>query len=211
VARWRYGGGARQGCPLSPTLYVMYIEGVLREFERRVTRRVSLPGGEAVRYPVFADDVTVFCRDRREVERVLEFFKEVETMTGAGFNAEKTKVLVVEGAPMIQGVETEVRICGVWFEGDGKKNMTEISRKVQKRLNDMVKFEMSVVGKVLAINTMVVSIVRYVSVIFLPGQGMLKQLEKMAFSFLWGEGKTEMVRREGVRRRKVDGGLGMGT
>ena len=54
----------RQGCPLSPLLYILALEPILRKLRDEATtpvlRGIALPRGSRARVSAFADDVTVF-------------------------------------------------------------------------------------------------------------------------------------------------------
>ncbi len=71
----------RQGCPLSPLLYVLALEPLLRRLRDEGTS------------PGFADDVTVFVSRRQDIEAVKEAVVEYERIAGAKVNFDKSKVL----------------------------------------------------------------------------------------------------------------------
>ena len=64
----------RQGCPLSPLLYVLALEPLLRRLRDRTTtpalRGVPFAGPLSVRVSAFADDITVFVSRRLDIKAV---------------------------------------------------------------------------------------------------------------------------------------------
>ena len=62
----------RQGCLLSPMLYVLALEPFLRKLKvNKVQRGLTLPGAtNTAKYSVLADDVTVFAASSAKVEEV---------------------------------------------------------------------------------------------------------------------------------------------
>ncbi|XP_077553574.1 uncharacterized protein LOC144168471 [Haemaphysalis longicornis] len=90
----------RQGCPLSPALYVLAIEPLLQWLARDPEiGRFPLPGDVASDVPLFAcsDDLTVAVPDEASLERVLAVMEVYCRASGARLNHSKTKVLCLGG------------------------------------------------------------------------------------------------------------------
>ncbi|PIK56880.1 hypothetical protein BSL78_06206 [Apostichopus japonicus] len=85
--------GVRQGCPLSPLLYVLFSESLSRLLERD-SKLVPfvVPGGAKVKCAQYADDVTCLFRVWL-LSRTLAGLSIFERATGAKLNPEKTKGL----------------------------------------------------------------------------------------------------------------------
>ncbi len=64
----------RQGCPLSPLLYVLALEPLLRRLRDERTspsvRSVPFAGPLTARVSAFADDITVFVSHRLDIKAV---------------------------------------------------------------------------------------------------------------------------------------------
>ena len=71
----------RQGCPLSPLLYVLALEPLLRKLE--VSRGIPRELGCGRAVSAYADDVTVIVSDISEIEVIGTTLKEYEAVTGA--------------------------------------------------------------------------------------------------------------------------------
>lgn len=80
----------RQGCPLSPLLYVLALEPFLRKLRTGETglalRGIELPGGARARVSMFADDVTVCMSSHRDIFAVIKALKRYKKVTGAVVN-----------------------------------------------------------------------------------------------------------------------------
>ena len=80
--------GLRQGCPLSPLLFLLVVEGLSRSFWE-AKRRGSLKGIEVsqqlfITHLLFVDDVLIFCsgstRDATTIAEILERFSKATRM-----------------------------------------------------------------------------------------------------------------------------------
>ena len=87
----------RQGCLLSPLLYVLALEPLLRRLRDEGTgptlRGIPFVGRLAARVSAFADDITVFVSRRLDIEAVKEAVVEYERILGAKVNFDKSEGL----------------------------------------------------------------------------------------------------------------------
>ena len=87
----------RQGCPLSPLLYVLALEPLLRRLRDEGTspslRGIPFVSSLAARVSAFADDITVFVSRRLDIKAVKEAVVEYERIAGAKVNFDKSEGL----------------------------------------------------------------------------------------------------------------------
>ena len=116
----------RQGCPLSPMLYILALEPFLRKLKANPSLRgLTLPGAsEAARYTAYADDVSALVTSSGEVEEVSKEIGRYEAVTGAKINREKSVGLRLGSlkgcalpGPFIWE-DGPCKILGVWFGPD---------------------------------------------------------------------------------------------
>ncbi len=116
----------RQGCPLSPLLYVLALEPLLRRLRDRTAnpalRGVPFAGPLTARVSAFADDITVFVSRRLDIKAVKKAVSEYERIAGAKVNFDKSEGLRLgawRGSNTLPGPfrwsDGPVRILGVWF------------------------------------------------------------------------------------------------
>ncbi len=84
--------GVRQGCPLSPTLFNLFIAGLVRELEGS-GRGVTL-GEVIIPALFFADDMVLLAQSESELETLLQLVGNFATDNGLAFNGPKSSILV---------------------------------------------------------------------------------------------------------------------
>ena len=87
----------RQWCPLSPLLYVLALEPLLRRLRDEGTntalRDVPFAGPLTARVSAFADDITVFVSRRVDIKAVKKAVGKYERIAGAKVNFDKSEGL----------------------------------------------------------------------------------------------------------------------
>ena len=132
----------RQGCPLSPLVYVLALEPLLRWFRDEGTnpslRGVPSAGPLTARVFAFADDITVFVSRRLDIRAVKKAVSEYERIVGAKVNFDKSEGLrlgACEVAIPFQGPSAGVTDLST-SSGCGPaptSNWSEIGRKYKLR------------------------------------------------------------------------------
>ena len=86
-----------QGCPLSPLLYVLALEPLLRRLRDERARpalcEISLAGNVHAKISTYADDITVFVSSRLDILAVKKAVERYEKVEGAKDNFDKSEGL----------------------------------------------------------------------------------------------------------------------
>ncbi|PIK48872.1 pol-like protein [Apostichopus japonicus] len=208
--------GVRQGCPLSPLLYVLFSESLSRLLERD-SRLVPfvVPGGAKVKCAQYADDVTCVVSSLGSFRALSQDLSIFERATGAKLNPEKTKGLRL-GSWRYRDLpfgaswsDQNIKINGIWFGYDAPCDVTwsERAEVFESRLETFGTRWLSILGKV-TVNRFVSPILWYPGAVYPIPRRVLVRLERAIFSFIWSGG-TELVKRAVMYQKLEKGGLGV--
>jgi hypothetical protein len=129
------GKGVRQECILSPTLFNLYAEEIMREAGLEEMEEGVRIGGRNINNLRYADDTTLAANKKADLQKLLERVIEASKKAGLQLNIKKTKVM--SNAAMdtftVYNEEIEVvenfNLLGATIEGKGDCS-TEIKRRL---------------------------------------------------------------------------------
>ena len=130
-SRWfRVEKGLRQGCPLSPLLYSIYVMGMVEKLEEE---GLGVKEGEYwCGALLYADDIVLLAESSDELQRMLNLMGQYSEQWKFTFNASKSKTMVVGATSdsrswRINGEELEevkaFKYLGVWFDRGMRGNV----------------------------------------------------------------------------------------
>ncbi|KAJ8358476.1 hypothetical protein AAFF_G00436960 [Aldrovandia affinis] len=190
-------GGVRQGCPLSPLLYVLFMEP-FAELVRRDpgVDGVRLPGasGEVLKIQQYADDTTMFVSSARSLGRIRALTDLFGAGTGSKVNLAKSSVLYCGcwrddrsggGFSVCTG---GLKILGVRFfaRDSAALNWEARLNLVRTRLGVWTRRQLSLTGRVVVVRSVLLPLLIHLAYVFpVPARTKLA-LTRLVFRFLWG-------------------------
>ena len=200
--------GVRQGCPLSPLLYVLVSEVLAANI--RCNPRISnlcLPGFPP-QSPIsqYADDTSLILTSDDAIKASFEVYSLFEKASGSKLNQSKSKGLWLgswsgrsDPPVALDWNSTKLKVLGVFIgvgnleEDNWRPRITAVDNVLKSWRARSLSFR----GKSLVINALALSRIWYVaSLIFMP-PWVQRELSILVFSFFWS-GKRELVSRSVV-------------
>ena len=126
---------------------------------------------------------------------------------GLTLNGLATEVL----PPEIKWSRTSIKITGITFGSKDAvySNWSDKVEKVRTQVSRWSNRHLSLIGKVLVINTLLYPSFYYVAPVFPIPASVVKEVNKIVFSFLWGNNRPDLVKRETITASRNEGGLGL--
>ena len=222
--------GLRQGCSLSPYLFVVCMNVLSRMLDKAaVSGKIGYhPRCQSIEltHLCFADDLMVFADGTREsIEEILKVFDEFDRMTGLKISLEKSTLFLA-------GVSTQSQeeILRHFPFSSGKllvrylglplltKNMTVLDylsliEKIRKKIGSWTGRFLSYAGRLQLINSIISSLANFWMAAFRLPSSCLKEIERLCSAFLWSgpelNHKKAKVAWSDLYRPKQEGGLGL--
>ena len=223
------GRGVRQGCPLSPLLFILAIEllGISVRQSDKIKGIIVRVNHYPIRHKIkqYADDTTFLLNGLIDFREILSKIKEFAVISGLYINKNKTfamklgksniKVDVFDGIKFTD----KIKLLGIHFSNsESARNIQENWEKrienLEKNLTNWSRRKLTLFGKVTIIKTFGISQFIYVMKSIGLKKEILQKINRILFSFIWGKdfksGRTfEKIKRNILCREIEKGGLSM--
>ena len=216
--------GVRQGCPLSPYLFLLAAE-ILATKVREDTQIQGISiDGQSHKISQFADDTSMsLLYSPDNINRAFHIFDDFEQISGLKVNYDKTEIFPIGALAgcktalykdrHIKWASDNVKLLGIVITHD-KRDLIEMNyRPILSKMENLIKIwnlrKLSLYGKVTIIKTQLQSQLIYqLSVLPSPHKNFLNQFERLMFKFLW-DSKPDKIKRVSLYGPKHEGGLSM--
>jgi hypothetical protein len=213
--------GMRQGCPLSPTLFIIVIE-LLNIYIRNKEKLQGITIKNRTHLiSQFADDTSFFLNNSPGmIDRLFTCLQTYGKFSGLKLNINKTEILLL-GKTQLQSiprnyrnlVSDKVKSLGITLnrniEETTRLNFEKGKQKVEQSLAFWSKKPLSLVGKVNILKNQVTPKLTYLmSVLPNPGNEFWKEINGKLFTFI-ADGKKEKLKRSALINNISKGGAQM--
>ena len=204
TSQWfRLERGVRQGCPLSPYLFILLAETLSCKIrENEAIKGISLNDCE-IKITQMADDTTCFVKDKISLKNLIDVFKNFEICSGLKINLDKTKAKALGPEPepsnkpfSLDWVSDPIHTLGVTLSGNQEDHYILNFKKRLKNMKNLLSTwkcrSLSIKGKITVINTLAISPLLYLAnVIYVPPQ-VIAEVKDIIVDFLW-DGKPPKI------------------
>ena len=132
---FQIGKGVRQGCILSPCLFDLYAEYIMRNAGLEEAQAEIKTAGRNISNLRYADDTTLMAESEEELKSLLMKVKEQSEKVGLKLNIQKTKIMASSpiASWQIDG-ETVETVADFIFLGFNITEDGDCSREIKRRL-----------------------------------------------------------------------------
>ena len=195
--------GVRQGCPLSPYLFILSAEILSSKIRQsKLVKGINIYGNEA-KVNQFADDINLFCADITSVEKALCLVNEFGSISILKLNVKKTKALWSgkwrnnRTTPLqLSWPRDPVKTLGICFSYDRKNNdHYNLNLKVQKLQTHLEMWSSrrrTLFRNVLIIKGLGLSQILYSASNINVPKDRAKTVKGKLFSFLWNKKEIKL-------------------
>ena len=219
--------GVRQGCPISPLLFILTVELFAKNVRNdRNIRGISIPGTpEPVKIRQYADDTTLFLRDLIDFREILAKIKIFAESTGLKLNKMKSNAMFIsdlgQSNTYKNGIKfvNKLKILGITFSNECSaqtinENYEGKIDKLEKVCALWSKRHLTIIGKITILKSYGISLFIHIMQSIGINRYYLDKINQIFFRFIWqktfsNKKTSERVKRSTICTNKELGGLNM--
>ncbi len=222
--RFDINRGVRQGCPLSPYLFILAAEILSNAIRENKDIQGLEIGGMSHKISQYADDTVLFSLfDKKSIDAALDVFEKFRVISGLSVNLDKTEIFPIGSLKNtdanlynkhdVKWSPNCVKALGIHITHDRQAlihlNYDPLKIKVENIIKIWSQRNLTIYGKVAIIKAFLQSqLVYQLTVLPAPPKDFFQVLEKLLFKFLWSN-KPDKIKRDVMFAKREEGGLNM--
>uniref|UniRef100_A0A670HN63 Reverse transcriptase domain-containing protein n=1 Tax=Podarcis muralis TaxID=64176 RepID=A0A670HN63_PODMU len=215
--------GTRQGCPLSPLLFIIVLEVLLNSIRQNGNIKGVLIGQNVYKIKAFADDVVIMSEDpTTAIEHILKEIDQFGEVAGFKLNKTKTKMIgknvdqkIIETIQHQSQIEVvkKVKYLGIWITPKNidlfKNNYEPTWREIRKDLEIWGGLKLSFWGRINTIKMNVLPRLMFLQTIpIIKGSRIFKEWQRVLSRYIW-QGKKPRIQFKLLTDIKERGGFAL--
>ena len=215
--------GAKQGDPLSPLLFILFLEPLAMAIRSDTSIHAIKAGGREHKLFLYADDILWLSVDPvSSAPRLLEIMETFSEISGYKINWHKSEVMpvsrtclpTINNALQFKWIDSGMQYLGIrltpTINDMVQANFNPLLQRIKDNLDKWKLINLSLWGKVNTIKMMVASQVNYISMMvpLTVPDSFFKQYNQIIREFLWN-GKKPRMKLEKLYTTRNKGGLAL--
>lgn len=213
TSRFNLKRGIRQGCPISPYLFLLCTQILALHIKNSNIQGISIAGRDII-ISQLADDTTVFLKNSDQVPVALQIIENFSKASGLTLNINKCQLFPIKECNLQCisniNVQKEVTYLGLIICKDQNArtllNFSPIVKKAQTKFNQWLQRDLTVKGRVLLSKAEGLSRLTYAALSLYVDNKTCGNIDRILFNFIW-KNRTHYIRKSVVMNTYDNGGL----
>uniref|UniRef100_A0A8C6MA25 Reverse transcriptase domain-containing protein n=1 Tax=Nothobranchius furzeri TaxID=105023 RepID=A0A8C6MA25_NOTFU len=205
--------GIRQGCPISPYLFLIVVQFLFTHISQSPLRGIKIVGKHLV-ISQLADDTTLFLKDASQVPLALNLISSFSKASGPHLNLNKCELLSIKDSTAASVCDIQVKNQVTYLDIIISKdptlrcptNFSSTIQKTQRKLNSWLQRDLSLKGRILLSKAEGLSRLSYTAQSLYVDNNTLKNIDRMLLDFVWKR-KVHYIKKSVLINSANHGGL----
>lgn len=211
--RFSVNKGIKQGCPISPLLFIAAAE-MLSILIKNLDFEKLIVLGKPLAISQLADDTTIFMKNINQIPKILQTIELFSKASGLNLNLKKCELLPIHNSPHSSfcniPIKNTVKYLGIHITKDYNSlstlNICDNLVKCKSLLNLWSQRDISIIGRIFLTKMECISRLVYPAYSLPFSKNEIKAINQAIFNFIW-KGKTHYIRKGNLVKDVEEGGL----